>query len=1060
MRTATLLKTEEAAMAENSDPQLRAFLSPGCPEVFHSVATPTAMWQPDPFDIDSIHIEAREMFTRLLARASRTPPAPSGSVLVLLGEAGSGKTHLMRAFRNHTHTGGNGYCGYMQMTTETSNYPRYILNNLIKSLEQPHTPESNRTGLTRLSSALLESVPYLTFEERENFREGEGDQAAIVDAYADKLKATDRFKSCDLYLLRVLLHLERNDTGVRSRALMWLRCLDMTPRDLAWICNTIPRTDDADPSNMLLDLATVIHAVHNAPLVLLVDQLEDIEKQSVPVERFRKVVDAITAITDQHSNIVVVLACLEDYFKSNEEKIHLSKKQRLINDPAPIRLRNNCTSDDIRAMVASRLAYLYEQAELEVAPGRDLYPFEEKHLAPLSGLSPRQVLLYLLQHHQRCMSAGRWLEPAGTINAVAPPPTNGLDPLWNDFVNTFNAIVPDYEPDFAKLLAQAVGLIAPELPEGNNYGRPQADNRFLELELQQPDGGISKTLVAVCNKGGQGRGLLNQLIEVEKRAGEHPVSIVRTVNFPKQGKAMEKIAGMLKNNGHSVVVQDSDWRRMQAFAAFREKYHKRAEFAAWQKEAKPLGELASIQKLLRLNSLRPASRTPAVAEEVPPTSPPIPEIVSPPTVPPVVPPIAEVTAPATTTLMLGDTLGVMPTPVNFEPLEFTRHAAFLGGSGSGKTTAALNLIEQLLAQGVPAVLLDRKGDLCRYADPAAWDRPLSHPARTEARQKLRDKLDIAVYTPGESNGRPLALPVVPPGFDQLAETDREKFAMYAANALGSMLNFKNGDADQGQKVILAKAIEMLASIPGSKISIGNLREMIADQDDTLMNMLGGGYPQPYFDKLAVRLNTLELGNRRLLEDGEQLEIEALLGSGTHHKPGRVRLSVINTRFIGGDAAIDFWVSQFLVAIARYCAKNPKPYLQAVFLFDEADKYLPATKKPATKEPMEDLLKRARSAGVGIFLGTQSPGDLDYKCKENLQTWFLGKITQPTAIEKLKPMLAAAKGNPADKLGGQPTGQFFLVRESGVVPMKSFESFLKTEQQSEAEILELARRTRG
>ena len=41
-----------------------------------------------------------------------------------------------------------------------------------------------------------------------------------------------------------------------------------------------------------------------------------------------------------------------------------------------------------------------------------------------------------------------------------------------------------------------------------------------------------------------------------------------------------------------------------------------------------------------------------------------------------------------------------------------RHAAVLGGSGSGKTTLALSLIEQLLLKGIPAVLIDRKGDLC------------------------------------------------------------------------------------------------------------------------------------------------------------------------------------------------------------------------------------------------------------------------------------------------------------------------------------------------------------
>ena len=49
-----------------------------------------------------------------------------------------------------------------------------------------------------------------------------------------------------------------------------------------------------------------------------------------------------------------------------------------------------------------------------------------------------------------------------------------------------------------------------------------------------------------------------------------------------------------------------------------------------------------------------------------------------------------------------------------------RHAAVLGGSGSGKTTLALCIIEQLLLRGTPAVLIDRKGDLCSYANPDVW----------------------------------------------------------------------------------------------------------------------------------------------------------------------------------------------------------------------------------------------------------------------------------------------------------------------------------------------------
>ncbi|MGO9916779.1 MAG: ATP-binding protein, partial [Isosphaeraceae bacterium] len=365
----------------------------------------------------------------------------------------------------------------------------------------------------------------------------------------------------------------------------------------------------------------------------------------------------------------------------------------------------------------------------------------------------------------------------------------------------------------------------------------------------------------------------------------------------------------------------------------------------------------------------------------------------------------------------------------------------------------------LLARGIPAVLLDRKGDLCRYADPGAWERPLGDPARGAARQALRSRLDVALFTPGEPNGRPLVLPVVPPGFDQLPEADRERFAQYAAAALGSMIGFKSADADKAQRAILAKAIETVAAVPGAAtITVPVLRDVIEQQDDALLNAIGGGYPARLYAKLAERLLTLELNNKQLLTGGERLDVDALLGTGPHARPGRVRLSVISTRFLGDPAKVDFWVSQLLVAVSRWCAKSPQARLQAVFLFDEADVYLPAgAKQPATKAPMEDLLKRARSAGVGVFLATQSPGDFDYKCKENVRTWLIGRVKEPRAIEKLKPMLAAAKGSVIDKLAGQATGEFYLVRESSVTAVRSDESFLRTEQLPEDEIAALARR---
>ena len=95
------------------------------------------------------------------------------------------------------------------------------------------------------------------------------------------------------------------------------------------------------------------------------------------------------------------------------------------------------------------------------------------------------------------------------------------------------------------------------------------------------------------------------------------------------------------------------------------------------------------------------------------------------------------------------------------------------------------------------------------------------------------------------------------------------------------------------------------------------------------------------------------------------------------------------------------MSQFLSEALRFCQRNPNDELQAVVMFDEADLYIPANAKPATAEPLQSLLKRARSAGLGIMLATQSPGDLDYKSRDQITSWFIGRVREDTALRKLR-----------------------------------------------------------
>ncbi len=109
--------------------------------------------------------------------------------------------------------------------------------------------------------------------------------------------------------------------------------------------------------------------------------------------------------------------------------------------------------------------------------------------------------------------------------------------------------------------------------------------------------------------------------------------------------------------------------------------------------------------------------------------------------------------------------------------------------------------------------------------------------------------------------------------------------------------------------------------------------------------------------------------------------------------------------------------------------------------------------------MESLLRRARSAGVGLFLATQSPGDLDYKCRDQIRTWLVGRVKEQVAIGKLKPMLEAGRVDAAAKLPGQGIGQFYLIREREVAPIQTEPSLIPTAQVPEDRILELAKARR-
>jgi len=1085
------------------DALLEVFVSNVKKEVFHSVEHRHQIWRENPFDVEAVHEQARARFQRLLTQVTTPPGLDAGRILLLLGESGSGKTHLVRSFRNYVHVNGLGFVGYMQMTTAVSSYSRYVVSNLIDSLDQPYYESLGTTsGLLRLSNAIAARCgdPAAIESLCEN---ADLDAEAVIDLVeraADRLVSQPRYAELDLDLVRALLFLQRQEPGLKKRVVKYLRCEELSERDARLLGGMPSKRGEEDALKLVEHLGRLMWAFDSRSLVICVDQFEDVYQVEDAEALFRRIMAALCAIADQVPSSIIVIACLEDYYARLCTRLTRSTLDRLEHDPPPVRLVSQRSAAEVEMIIRQRLGYLYETSGVKLPKGTDdpLYPIPRSLVQQLDGLRVRSVLDECYRFREDCIEAGRIVEPRLAASPIPSRPAvherpakaakERLEQEWNDYLTQAQGELPESDAELAELLAWAIQTCAEELESGHRF-EVQAKGRMIEVRVLVPSSNGTyrlgeEILIAICNKAPQGNGLRAQIEAATKRADKRIPALIRCGEFPSNPRTAvaRTLAGIIGSGGRKAVVEDSDLRKIAAFRKFREANERRPHFMSWLMEENHLSRLLPLMHVLDLDGLDrfDAQTTPRAAAPATPSPAARPSKLEPPPVAtppssvpePESPRVAEggstpakspETSPSASAgpIVLGTTGELISQKLTLDVEALTTHAAFLGSTGSGKTTLALNVIEQLLQRGIPTILLDRKGDLCAYAREAPWEVHHPDPMLEARRRALREQLDIALFTPGHRAGRQLAISLVPRGLAGLRDLERDQAAGYAAHALGDMLGYKHARKDRSLRAILVQAFQLIAAHgDADKFNLESLITFIAEEDPALVTALGR-LDTRLFKGLVQDLETLKLSASDLLSsDGEELDAEMLLGLGAHARPGRTRLSVVNTRFLGDNAKILFWVSQLLLALTRWVTRAPSSRLQAVVLFDEADVYLPAQSQPATKAPMENLLRRARSGGLGLLLATQSPGDLDYKSRDNIRSWFAGRVTQSVALEKMKPLLSEARVNVASRIPGQGVGEFHLLQDGRVTGFRANRSLLQAEQVPEDEILTLAARRRA
>jgi hypothetical protein len=362
----------------------------------------------------------------------------------------------------------------------------------------------------------------------------------------------------------------------------------------------------------------------------------------------------------------------------------------------------------------------------------------------------------------------------------------------------------------------------------------------------------------------------------------------------------------------------------------------------------------------------------------------------------------------------------------YDSKDLVTHAVCVGMTGSGKTGLCIDLIEEAAIDGVPAILIDPKGDLTNLlltfptlapedflpwintddarqkgmtpeayaADQAAkWKKGLEDSGQSGERiKKLKDAAEYRIYTPASNAGYPVSIlkSFAAPSTALLEDNEllRERISTTVTSLLG--LVGIQADPVQSREHILLSTILEKAWRAGQDLDLAAMIEQVQTPPVTKIGILNvdSFYPPKARFELVMALNNLlaSPGFSAWLE-GEALDITNILFTAQ----GKPRIAIFSIAHLS-DPERMFFVSLLLNQIIAWMrGQSGTSSLRALVYMDEIFGFLPPTANPPSKLPMLTLLKQARAFGVGMVLVTQNPVDLDYKALSNAGTWFIGRL---------------------------------------------------------------------
>jgi hypothetical protein len=1012
--------------------------------------TPEDVWRTSTVHVDGLHPQATHSIDAGIADAAAScDSSPLG--IVVQGQRGSGKTHLLGWVRERVHSLGGYFflIGPLSGTTFWESVAGSIRESLLRTIDGRGTQLF--VFLHRLSSLLEVSDPVRAgvVGDTELMPEHLKDFIVALRTFDDSLgrecqdtlRALVLYGSADFAAQDVgqsyLQSMEEQEAGERARRGM------RTP---------------AKPARQIVSEISRLLAL-TGPSVMAIDQIDTVVAEATtstvtesdgpdgrhPSPLFDQVADGLLVLRDVTARTLCIVACLPTTWVLIRDHAVATVSDRFRELTSLGRID---TPELGIKIIEKRFADCFRKISF-TAP-YPTWPVRAAAFADAPAYTPRRLLQCIDRHVQTCLANSTFTELArlgeddtigkDTTGTGDPHPDlpDPLDARFDELRGTtgIDAVVAEREDAVVPRLL-AAGLTAWIAERGENGdafsrdplpGPKPALHARLRHTLDETTGDeIHWSFRAITSDSAVSA--LNRIRSactmagIDQSNGKRSLFLLRNAGWSRGARTREAIETFTAAGGITLPLDDDD---LKTFAALETMLAEdQPGLRAWLMARRP----ASASKLLgtALAGLSPGPAIPDV-----PTSPDAhrsdgagaanPE--SPDGAPGGTTPSADAVPPGgavpagTAHITIGVTTA-SGTPVQIDLESLRRHTAIFAGSGSGKTVLIRRLVEECALRGVSSVVLDPNNDLARLGD--AWPQPPAQWAAGDA-DRAREYLaatDVVVWTPRKLRGRPLSFHPLPDFQSVLDDPDECGTAIdTAAATLAARANVvgSGSKAYLGQAV-LREALRYFAR-RGSSDLVAFL-DLLSDLPDdvsslTDANKIAAGMAEAL--KAAMVIDPL-FGGR-----GEPVDPGLLL---TPPAGKRARVSVISLVGLPSDEQRQSFVNQLQMALFAWVKKNPagdRP-LGGLFVMDEAQTFAPSGGITPCTTSTVALASQARKYGLGLVFATQAPKGLHNQLPGNAATQFFGRLNSPVQIAAAQAM-ATVKGGAAPDIGRLEKGQFY------------------------------------